>query len=83
MQMFHRGGRGGTDRPGNYSNDSGFNHGPATNDGVEVNNYFYCVTSECNTINVIKNVDLEFNCTGKKRNREIHFFIFKIYKIII
>lgn len=39
MQMFHRGGRGGgggTDRIGNYSNDNGFNHGPANNDGVEV-----------------------------------------------
>lgn len=47
MQMFHRGGRN-TDRAGSYSNDSGFNHGPASNDGVEVNNdqvyfcfYFY------------------------------------------
>lgn len=40
MQMFHRGGRG-TDRTGNYSNDTGFNHGPANSDGVEVNNYFY------------------------------------------
>lgn len=38
MQMFHRGGRG-TDRPGNYSNDNGFNHGPANNDGVEVKNH--------------------------------------------
>lgn len=42
MQMFHRGGRG-TDRTGNYSNDSGFNHGSANNDGVEVNNYFHYV----------------------------------------
>lgn len=40
MQMFHRGGRG-TDRTGNYSNDTGFNHGSANNDGVEVNNYFH------------------------------------------
>lgn len=46
MQMFHRGGRN-TERPGNYSNDSGFNHGPANSDGVEVNNYFYYFTSEC------------------------------------
>lgn len=37
MQMFHRGGRG-TERTGNYSNDSNFNHGPANSDGVEVNN---------------------------------------------
>lgn len=36
MQMFHRGGRG-TERAGSYSNDNGFNHGPANNDGVEVN----------------------------------------------
>lgn len=35
MQMFHRGGRG-TERTGNYSNDSSFNHGPANSDGVEV-----------------------------------------------
>ncbi|EFN87498.1 Far upstream element-binding protein 1 [Harpegnathos saltator] len=35
MQMFHRGGRG-SERPGNYTNDNGFNHGPANNDGVEV-----------------------------------------------
>lgn len=35
MQMFHRGGRS-TDRTGNYSNDSSFNHGPASSDGVEV-----------------------------------------------
>lgn len=68
MQMFHRGGRGGTERPGNYSNDSGFNHGPANNDGVEVNNFIVLQA------NVIKNVDLEFNCTGKKRNRKINFF---------
>lgn len=38
MQMFHRGGRGTGERTGNYSNDSGFNHGPANSDGVEVNN---------------------------------------------
>lgn len=38
MQMFHRGGRGSTDRTSNYSNDSGFNHGSANSDGVEVNN---------------------------------------------
>lgn len=37
MQMFHRGGRG-TERTGNYSNESSFNHGPANSDGVEVNN---------------------------------------------
>ncbi|XP_020281884.1 far upstream element-binding protein 3 isoform X2 [Pseudomyrmex gracilis] len=36
MQMFHRGGRGGTERTGNYSNDSGFNHGSTNSDGVEV-----------------------------------------------
>lgn len=35
MQMFHRSGRG-TDRTGNYANESGFNHGPANTDGVEV-----------------------------------------------
>lgn len=53
MQMFHRGGRG-TDRTGgNYSNDSGFNHGPANSDGVEVNNYF------CHKRIIF--VDLEFN----------------------
>lgn len=47
MQMFHRGGRGTGERTGgNYSNDSGFNHGPANSDGVEVNSYFYYVTSE-------------------------------------
>lgn len=46
MQMFHRGGRN-PERPGNYSNDSGFNHGPANSDGVEVNNHFYYFTSEC------------------------------------
>jgi len=46
--MFHRGGRGATERTGNYSNDSGFNHGPANSDGVEVNNDFYYITSECN-----------------------------------
>lgn len=49
--MFHRGGRGGgggTERPGNYSNDSGFNHGPANSDGVEVDNNFYYVTNERN-----------------------------------
>lgn len=43
MQMFHRGGGRGTERTGNYSNDTGFNHGPANSDGVEVNNYFYYV----------------------------------------
>lgn len=49
IQMFHRGGRGGTERPGNYSNDSGFNHGPANSDGVEVdNNFYYYVTNERN-----------------------------------
>lgn len=49
MQMFHRGGRNTTERAGSYSNDTGFNHGPANNDGVEINNdqvyisifYFY------------------------------------------
>lgn len=35
MQMFHRGSRG-SDRSGNYSNDSNFNHGSGTTDGVEV-----------------------------------------------
>lgn len=37
MQMFHRGARG-SDRGGNYSNDSNFNHGSSNNDGVEVYN---------------------------------------------
>ncbi|XP_076376137.1 P-element somatic inhibitor [Megalopta genalis] len=35
MQMFHRGARG-SERSGNYSNESSFNHGSGTTDGVEV-----------------------------------------------
>lgn len=35
MQMFHRGART-SDRSGSYSNDSSFNHGSGTTDGVEV-----------------------------------------------
>ncbi|XP_043501957.1 far upstream element-binding protein 3-like isoform X1 [Polistes fuscatus] len=36
MQMFHRGARGGSERGGSYSNDSNFNHGSTSSDGVEV-----------------------------------------------
>jgi len=61
--MFHRGGRS-TDRTANYSNDSGFNHGPATNsDGVEVNDFYYVYANKNQEYLFI---DLEFNRENKK-----------------
>lgn len=40
--MFHRGARG-NDRSGNYSNDSSFNHGSGTTDGVEVRYHIFFI----------------------------------------
>lgn len=63
MQMFHRGGRN-TERAGSYSNDSGFNHGPANNDGVEVNNdqvyfcFLFILFTNQNTIKILSNRSL-------------------------